>query len=117
MAEAAARDHRDQYAAGGDERRQDERDLVAHAAGRMLVGAGAAEIAPVEAPPRLEQRTREGHGLGVVQPLQERGHQPGARLVVGNRAARERRDEAGQCIGTVRAAFALLADQLARIEH
>ena len=37
VAEAAARHHRDRHAARGDERREAERDLVAHAAGRVLV--------------------------------------------------------------------------------
>ena len=41
--EAAARDHRHQAAARGDDRREDQRDLVADAAGRVLVEHRAVE--------------------------------------------------------------------------
>ena len=48
MAEPAAGDHRHDAAAGGDDRRQHQRDVVADAAGRMLVEHRPVGLRPVE---------------------------------------------------------------------
>src|SRR6266508_2017410 len=55
-------------------------------------------------------------GLAGVEALEERGHEPRARLVVGDLALRARRHELGQLRGRVDAAIPLPPDELPRVQ-
>ena len=101
----------------GHQRRQNERDLVAHATGRVLVGARTPELAPVEHVAGVEQRAGERVGLALVEPVQERRHQPGAGLIVGDLATHVPRDECGDLLRLVRPAVALGAQESASVHH
>ena len=76
VAEAAAGDHRHRAAARGDHRREQQRDLVADAAGRVLVerGAGQPGLRPVEDLARAHHRAGQrdalvaGHALAARRP-------------------------------------------------
>ena len=95
MPEAAARDHRHVGAAGGEHRRQHQRNVVADAAGRVLVENRARQVvfAPIEA------CARAGHGAGQRHALLERHaakedrHGEGRGLAFGDRAAGQASDE------------------------
>ena len=95
VAEAAARDHRHEGAAGGEHRREHERHVVADAAGRMLVEDRARQVrrAPVE------RFAGERHGAGQRDALVERHaveehrHGEGGGLPLGDRAAGQPGDE------------------------
>ena len=93
MTEAAAGEHADFDAAGGHPGREDERDLVAHAAGGVLVGdvvVLSAQVPLIAAPQHgLRQR---GHLFGG-HPVDGDGHQQRRHLVIGNLAARVALDE------------------------
>ena len=64
VAEAAAGDHRHRAAAGGDDRREHQRDLVADAAGRVLVEHGPVEVPLAARSP--ESRHRAGQRDALV---------------------------------------------------
>ena len=90
VAEAAARDHRHIGAAGCDDRRQHQRDIVADAAGRMLVGDRTGQIRPVEHVAGIAHGQRQRDRLVAAHAVEEdrhaRGRRPGLR-----RPCRERR--------------------------
>ena len=88
VAEAAARHHRHPDAAHRRERRERERDLVADAAGRVLV----------DLPPAIRERSSTspecsiassqcGSSVLQVQPAEEDGHEESGELLVGDLAA------------------------------
>ena len=56
-------------------------------------------------------------GLALVEPVQERRHQPGAGLIVGDLATHVPRDECGDLLRLVRPAVALGAQESASVHH
>ena len=74
VAEPATGDHRHESAAGGNDRGQHQRNVVAHAAGRMLVRDGPRQIRPVEHDARIAHGKRQGHRLVAAHALQEHRH-------------------------------------------
>jgi hypothetical protein len=115
VAEAAARDHRHRAAAGGHDRREHQRDLVADAAGRVLVDDRPVEV-PLEHRARLRHRGGQRHALVGVHPAQEQRHRERADLRVRQRPVGDPGDEEAQLLGRERVAVALAADDLSR-EH
>ena len=91
VTEAAAAHHRDRDAARGDERGEGERDLVADAAGGVLVDLEALDAREIEDAAAPEHRVGEGDGLRVVEAAEEDRHEPRGHLVVGEVARGERR--------------------------
>lgn len=114
MAEATARDHRHEEAAGGKDRRQHQRDIVAHPAGRMLVGDGAVEIGPVEHGAAVAHRLGQRHPLGRRHILKIHRHGEGGGLRVAHRAIGKAGDESAD-LGRVEGfAIALGGDDFLR---
>ena len=111
VAEPAARDHRDERAAGGEQRREDQRDLVADAAGRVLVEHRAVEV-PRQDRAGVAHRLRERHALGRLEVAEEDRHRERGGLAVGDAAVGDALDEEAQLVVGERAAVALAPDQL-----
>ena len=114
MAETAARDHRHGRAAGGDDRRQHQRDIVADAAGRMLVDDWAVEAGPVENIAAVAHRLGQRDGLVPRHAPEEDRHGEGRDLPLGDAAVVEAGDEGldgGRIEGLT---VALGADELLR---
>ena len=112
VAEAAAADHRNGEAARGDDGREDERSLVADAAGGMLVHFFAGKIGEIEDFAGMEHGFGERGDLGAVQAADPRGHEPGGHLVVGNFAAGVAGDEEVDLLAGVFTGIAFFADQV-----
>ena len=110
MAEAAARDHRHIGAAGRDDRRQHQRDIVADAAGRMLVGDRAGQVRPVEHVAGIAHGERQRHRLVAAHAVEEDRHGERRDLAFGDRAGGDAGDELGDLARRQRLAVALLAD-------
>ena len=83
VAETAAAHHRDLEAAGYGERGEDERDLVADAAGGVLVDLGAGQVAQVNDVAGAHHRVGEPRRLLRGHAAPEDGHEQRRRLVVG----------------------------------
>ena len=115
VAEAAAGDHRHRAAAGGDDRRQHQRDLVADPAGRVLVEHRAAEV-PLQDLAGVRHRGGQGDALVLLQPAQEHGHRQRADLGVRQRAVGDAVDQEADLLAAERVPVALAADDL-RGEH
>ena len=109
-AEAAAGDHRDGDAARGDERREGDRDLVADAAGGVLVGGGAAEAVPRERVAGAHHRVGEGERLGGRHPAEVDRHRERGHLVVREAAVGEPGDPLADVGLGERGAVALALD-------
>ena len=90
MAERAARHHRHDDAGRRDERREDDRHLVADAAGRMFVDARTAEVREVETLAAGDHRVGERGRLGAIEAVEKTRHEQRRHLVVGHVAARRR---------------------------
>ena len=116
MAQAAARDHRHRGAAGGQDRGQGQADLVADAAGRMLVQHRPLFPRPVQHPARGHHGAGQGHALLALQAPEKDRHGEGRRLALGDRAVGDPGDEGRDLLGRQAAAVALAADHLLRQE-
>jgi hypothetical protein len=88
VAEAAARDHRHGHAAGRDERREADRDLVADAAGRVLVDLHAGHEREIEHVARVAHRPVSATVSSSVMPRKKTAMSQRAHLVVGELARR-----------------------------
>ena len=115
VAEAAAGDHRDEGAAGGERRSEDEADVVADAAGRVLVDDRAGEV-PFQDRAAIAHGEREGDALVGVHAAEEDGHGEGGDLALGDGAGGEALDHLADFGGGEGAAVALAGDDLLR-EH
>ena len=112
MAEAAAAHLGDFDAAGRDDGRDDQRGLVAHAAGGVLVHLDARDGR------KVHHDAAVGHDIGQLGSLlvghaaQINCHHPGRHLVIGHLAADETVDDGFQLFAAVGAAVPLLGDQI-----
>ena len=97
VAEPAAGDHRHGAAAGGDDRREHQRDLVADAAGGVLVEHGRGR-GPSDHGARVAHRLGQRDPLAGVHPAQEQRHRQRADLRVGQPAVRDPVDEEGDLL-------------------
>ena len=111
-AEAAAGDHRHLQIAAGQERRERQRDLVADAAGRVLVDLRRLAGRPLERHARMQHVLGERGDLGDRHAAQVNGHRPGRHLVVGHVAADVAVDERTDFVVGQLAAVALLRDEV-----
>ena len=84
VAEAAAGEHGHAHAAGGEQGGDDEADLVADAAGAVLVDLLAGHAVQGDAVAGSEHDLGQVGQLAVVQAADVDGHQPGRDLVVGD---------------------------------
>ena len=91
VAETAARHLRHDDAARRGDRREDDRDLVADAAGAVLADLDAGNVREVDALAGSHHRVGEPAGLLVGHAAQDDRHQQRRRLVVGDRRRRSRR--------------------------
>ena len=94
VAEAAAGDHRDEGAAGGERRGEDEAHVVADAAGRVLVDDRAGEV-PFQDRAAVAHGEGQGDALVGVHAAEEDGHGEGGDLALGDGAGGEALDHAG----------------------
>ncbi len=111
VAEAAAGDHRHDAAAGGDDRREHQRDVVADAAGRMLVDDRPLGVRPGEHVAGIAHRQRQRDALVHAHAAEEDGHGEGRHLPFADAAVGQPLDQEGDLILGERAAVALLADR------
>ena len=116
VAEAAAGDHRHVAAAGGDSQRQQQRDGVADAAGRVLVEDGAGQRGPVEHGAGIAHGERHGDALVEAELAEVDRHGEGGDLALADRAVGDAADEGGYLALLDRGAVALAADGLLREE-
>ncbi len=123
VAQAAAADHGHDDACGrpggSHHGRQDEAELVAHAAGAVLVEHRAAEAAqrgaaPVQHAAGLRHGLGQGRGLGAVHAAPDDGHGQGSGLAVAPGTIHQPADEVLDLCGAQRAAVALAADGFLR---
>ena len=112
VSEGAARHHGHLDAAGRDDGRQGQGDLVADAAGGMLVHEGARDARQVHPVARLEHGGREGGGFGRAHALEEYGHEQGRHLVLGNGAGHVAVDDEADFALVERLPEALLHDDV-----
>ena len=84
VAEAAPGQLRHGRAARRDQRRQDQADLVADPAGRVLVHGGPGDGAEVEPVPGVDHGRGPGPQLGAVQAAEVDRHQQRGHLLVGD---------------------------------
>ena len=116
--EAAAAHLPERDAAGGDDRADRERGLVAHPARRVLVDHLAPERgAEVDRLAASDHRVGQREGLAGREPAEVDGHAEGGHLVVGNVAARVAEDEVGDLPGRQLLAVPLALDQLGGRDH
>src|SRR5229473_3640028 len=102
-------------AARGRQRRADEGDFVADAAGRMLVHLRAWNPAQVEDLPTPHHRLRERESLGAGHAADADGHEPGRHLVVGDIALEVAGQQEFDLLRGVLAAVPLAANDLERV--
>jgi hypothetical protein len=93
VAEGAARHHRHDHAAGGGERGQDQRRLVADAAGAVLVDLQAGQVRQVHLDAGVDHRLGQVGRLLRGHAAQDDRHQQGGNLVLGPGAVRDGPDE------------------------
>ena len=93
VAEAAAGHHRHDDAARGDERRQDQRRLVADAAGAVLVDLDARNAETGRRAARAHHRVGQPGGLLRRHAAEDDRHQQGRGLVIGHGAVGHAGDE------------------------
>ena len=77
VAKAATADHRDVEAGRGDDGSDDERGLVADAAGGVFVHLRGGQVGPIEHLAGIEHGFGEGGELGASHAAPEDGHQKG----------------------------------------
>ena len=114
VAEAAARHHRHRGAARNRQRREDQRRLVADAAGAVLVDGNAELAVELDADAGSHHRVGELRGLVGRHAAQHDRHQQRGGLIVGNGAVGDARDEIFDLAATECSAVALAADNVDR---
>src|SRR5262249_23497127 len=112
VAEAAAADHGDVDAARGNDGCEDERSLVANAAGGMFVDFLAGKVGKVDDFAGIEHRFSERREFGAIEPANPGGHEPSGHLVVGNIAASVAGDEEIDFLSRVFPGVAFFSDQV-----
>ena len=119
MAEAAARDHRHEGAEGCEHRGEHQRNVVADAAGRVLVEHRARQVgrAPVDGRARERHRLGQRDPLGEAHAAEEHRHGEGRGLALGDVAAGQAADELGDLAGGKLAPVALGADDFLGKDH
>jgi hypothetical protein len=110
-AEAASENHRHPVFVAGQQRRQHERSLVAHAAGGMLVDFRGRAFRIPENSAALHHGGGEMLGFRGRHPSKEDRHRPGAHLIIGNLAGREPRDQVADFLGRQFLTFAFFFDE------
>jgi hypothetical protein len=111
MAEAAAGDHRDVGAAGGQRRAEHERDVVADATGGVLVHHRAGQV-PGEGIARVAHGLGQRHALRGVHAAEEDGHGEGGDLALGDAARGQALDHEADLGGREGSSVALGGDHL-----
>ncbi len=112
VTESSAADHRHAQPAGGRDRRQHQRGLVAYAARRVFVYLAAGQIGKIQHLARVHHRVGQSGDLGASHSSPENGHQPGGNLVIGNLVSRITADQGGDFIGRKFATIALATDEI-----
>ena len=113
VTEAPARDHRHVTAAGGEHGCEHEREIVADAAGGMLVDHRARQI-PLQHGAGIAHGERQAHRLLAAHAAEEHRHGEGRDLPLGYGTRGEARDELLDVLAFQGCAIALPADQLLR---
>ena len=111
MAEAAPRDHRHIGAAGRERRREHQADVVADAAGRVLVDDRPRQV-PVEDRAAVAHGERQRHPLVDLEPAQEHRHREGPDLALRDRLGGHALDDEAHLLGRQPPAVALPGDHL-----
>ncbi len=109
--QSAPADHRHFDPARGHNRRDDQRSLVSHAAGGVLVHLAPRDLRKVQHLARVEHRVGERGGLRTTQPAKHCGHQKRRHLIIGNFAAGITCDDEFNFIARQFSAIALFADE------
>src|SRR5262249_26097982 len=113
VAEPAAAHLPERHAAGGDDRPDGDRGLVADASRRVLVHDAAPELLRhVDRLAAPDERVGHHERLGAGQAAELYGHAERGHLVVGNVAARVAEHEPAHLVGAQLTAVALAPDQL-----
>ena len=110
-AEAAAGDHGHPQIIAREERREDERDFVADAAGAVFIDLGRRAGGIREHASAVHHRAGERAGFGGGHAAEEDGHGEGAGLVVGDFAGGVAADEGGNFGGVEFRAVAFALDE------
>src|SRR4029077_7528543 len=92
-AEGAAADHGDVEAGSSNDGSDDERSLVADAAGGMFVHFGGGEIGEIEDHAGMQHGFGEGGEFGTRHATPDDGHEPGGELVIGDAVVSDAVDE------------------------
>ena len=117
MAQAAPGDHRNPGATGRQRRRQQQRDVVADAAGGVLVERRAVQLRPVEDIAGIAHRLGEKYALFGRHAVEEDGHGESGDLAFGHRAVGQTFDQEGDLVAGEWAAVPLPSDNLLRQHH
>ncbi len=112
VAQAAPRHLGDRQAARRRERSDGQRDLVADAAGAMLVSHRRDGVAHAQLGAGVEHGQRERNGLGGVHPAPDDGHEEGGHLVIRHVAARVGLDQPLDLTLRERAPIAFAPDEV-----
>ena len=116
VAERPTGHHRHGDAERRDERREHERDLVADAAGGVLVDARPRDVRQIEPIAAQQHRFGERRGFSAIEPAEKARHEQRGHLVVGHMALGVRESERAPLARVDAAAVALSLDQ-AMCEH
>jgi hypothetical protein len=119
VAQAAARDHRHEAAAGRDHRAEHQRDDVADAAGRVLVdhGAGQVQRFPFQDLAGIAHGQGEGDAFVHIHVVEIDRHRQRGDLAFGDVTVGDAAHEELDLVGSQGAAVALLADDFLGEEH
>ena len=115
--QASARELRDGNAEARDQRRQGQRDLVAHTARGVLVRRRLADAGKIHARPRADHRVRPAGNLAPVHAAQEDRHRQGGHLLVLDDALRVGVDRPVDLVGAQHSPIALDADDVNGIKE
>ena len=99
-------------AEAGDDGREDERRLVADAAGRVFVDGFVAEAGEVDGVAGAHHRVGQHGGLVVGHALEEHGHRKRGHLIVRDRAVREAVNDEADLLVRQAETVALFFDQI-----
>ena len=115
--QASARELRDGHAEARDQRRQRQRNLVAHAARGVLVGRRLTDAGKIHARARADHRVRPAGNLAPVHAAQENRHGQGGHLLVLDDALRVGVDRPVDLVGGQHSPIALDADDVNGIKE